>query len=226
MIVPSSLFTISIILISLRQLTSTSINPNRQHDYSNCEVESEDYPRSCIRCSIEYVLIENRCVIKDKSHDSNCIELTRFGDCMICKCGYSLEAASNLCVETPEILIGCLMFHFSTEVECLRPKPEFELVKSRANNYFISIDFGNYSNCEIRIAESNLPFLIFYYYTACILLLSNLSIAKHISSCFMIIVLHSLWLSSILSTSGIQPNLLHSPYYFFPHPKFPLKNRG
>jgi len=75
----------------------------------------------------------------------NCMQISDFGECMRCHCGYVLSEILEDCVIASSSLIGCEIT--TRENACSRPKTDYLLLK--LTNGSISLEFARGSHCEI-----------------------------------------------------------------------------
>ena len=132
---------------------------------AHCEINSISINMHfCLKCSNGYILdyTSTTCVKILELHQANCIQLSIFGECLKCNCGFSLQNQRNICVPTPEILFGCEIL--DEDFVCIRPKAEFTFFK--VNGVVQSIEYSKGSNCEIlnlqrkKKQKQNLIFLM------------------------------------------------------------------
>jgi hypothetical protein len=81
----------------------------------------------------------------------NCMQVSDFGECMRCHCGYVFSEHLGYCEIAPRSLIGCETATVGNA--CSRPKVDYLLLK--LPNGDISLEFAMGSHCEIFDYASN-----------------------------------------------------------------------
>jgi len=80
------------------------------------------------------------------------MQISDFGECMRCHCGYVLSEMHGGCIIAPSSLIGCEIA--TAENICSRPKVDYLLLKKVDGK--MSLEFARGSHCEIFDLTSNL----------------------------------------------------------------------
>ena len=134
-----------VLWMTMRMISVAASSPDVEHCLIQDSSPNEDY---CLRCEIGYILdqISTSCkyLEEQQEHLANCIQISDFGECMRCDCGYAFEIDHGICAMAIDSLLGCETFANGI---CIRPKYEYMLVKE--NNEQMFILFARGTHCEI-----------------------------------------------------------------------------